>query len=789
MPLHSPRRRFNRYPLALAIACATLTCASTIAPFAHAEQGTAVRSYAIPAGPLTAALNRFAEESGVYLAGNAQLTANKNSPGLHGSFPVEQALGALLAGTGLEAVQQANGSYSLRAADIQLRAVNVRDRADLRTDESAPAYAGGQVARGGRFGMLGNKDIMDAPFNIAAFTAQTVNDQQARSIADILVNDPSAQLSSARTNIGEDFSLRGFPMASQDVALNGMYGLMPYFRVPVEMAERIEVLKGPSALLNGMPPSGNVGGAVNVVTKRASAEPLTRIGVTYMSDSVFGTQVDIGRRFGEAQEFGVRFNGAYRDGDTTIDRQSLTETVGALGLDYSGEKLRLSADVIYQHEDIDNVVRQFTLPPPGTVTDIPGAPDNDLNYPGYGYSKMGDRTLALRGEYDFNEHLTAYAGYGDRDSKMNAVAGNPTINDNDGNFSSVAMWQVFGIRSHSAEAGLHAAFSTGAIEHQVTVGATRVIQNADIFFVPAGGLELSNLDDPVRAGPTSTAGWSAHAEKYTTITLTSYAVADTLSFFEDRFELTLGARRQQVEQQQFVFGTTEPYDKSSTTPVVGVVFKPQPDLSLYANYIEGLSPGPQLPLGSVGAMKAPIKTKQHEAGVKYDWGRIATTVSVFQIKRPDVSGDNEQRNRGIELNVFGEIAPGVRLLGGGSYMDPELTKTANGADEGNDAVGVPREQVNLGSEWDMPFAPELTLTARAIYTGKQYLDTANDLPIPAWTRFDVGGRYKLNVFAKPVVLRANVDNLFNRNYWGASPFGYLYVGTPRTLQLSATVDF
>ncbi|MBO3275152.1 TonB-dependent receptor [Pseudomonas schmalbachii] len=796
----------KRAPLALAIALLAAP-AIPIAVQAAEQPGATqsqVREYDIPAGPLNETISRFASAAGVALSFDAELTRGRTSPGLRGRYSVDDGFVTLLAGSGLGAQRQANGSYVLRQLPggdaLALGATTVTGA--TASVEALPAeYAGGQVAKGARLGMLGNTDVMNAPFNITSYTEQTIQNQQARSVADVLVNDPSAQLNSARTNLNEDFSLRGFPMASQDVALNGMYGLMPFFRVPVEMAERIEVLKGPSALLNGMPPSGSVGGAVNVVSKRAGDTPLARLTGSYLSDSIYGGQADLGRRFGEGSEFGVRFNGAYRNGDTTVDRQSLEESVGSLGLDYTGERLRLSADVIYQHEDIEEVVRQFQLGP--GLTKVPHAPDNSTNYPGFGQSSMKDRTMLVRGEYDFTDWLTAYAGYGDRKSEMDALAGNPVLLNEAGDFMSVPAWQLYDVASHSSEAGLRSAFSTGPVDHQLTLGATRVIQNSDIAFAfSAFAPRASNIYDPVYSDTPSTAGLPSHPNKYTTSELTSYALADTLSFDDGRYQLMLGARHQQVEAQNFVMnvGTPsgEPYDESTVTPMAGVVYKPLENVSLYANYIEGLSQGETAPLGTsnAGEMFEPIETKQKEIGVKVDWGQLTTTLAAFEIERPSGAVENgrfdqnaEQRNRGLEFNVFGEVAPGVRLLGGASYIQAKLTSTANGTFDDNDAIGVPRKQLNLGGEWDLAAVPGLTLTARTIYAGQQYLDQANELDIPSWVRVDVGARYQTAALGKPVTLRANLDNLFDEDYWGASPFGYLYLGAGRTLQLSASVDF
>ncbi len=106
--------------------------------------------------------------------------------------------------------------------------------------------------------------------------------------------------------------IRGFPVDNSDFSYGGLYGMLPTSSVMAEMAERVEVLKGPSALLNGIPPFGSIGGNVNVVPKRAPDEDLTQATANYISGSQFGGHVDFGRRFGEDKQFGVRFNGVFR---------------------------------------------------------------------------------------------------------------------------------------------------------------------------------------------------------------------------------------------------------------------------------------------------------------------------------------------------------------------------------------------------------------------------------------------------------------------------------------------
>jgi iron complex outermembrane receptor protein len=153
----------------------------------------------------------------------------------------------------------------------------------------------------------------------------------------------------------------------------------------------------------------------------------------------------------------------------------------------------------------------------------------------------------------------------------------------------------------------------------------------------------------------------------------------------------------------------------------------------------------------------------------------------------------KQRNRGLEFNVFGEPAKGLRVLGGLTLLDAKYLTTAGGAFDGNRVVGVPRTQANLGAEWDVPGVSGLALNARVLYTGAQYANAASTLRAPGWTRLDLGARYLLDVGGRLVTLNARVDNVANRGYWasvgGYTTYGYLVQGAPRTFSLTASVDF
>lgn len=134
------------------------------------------------------------------------------------------------------------------------------------------AYPGGQVARGGRLGLLGNRDIMDTPFNTGSYTAQTIEDQGARTMADVMINDRSVRSTHSTGGILDSFYIGGFPINEGnfgEVAFDAVFGVAPTYRLFTDYAERIEVLKEPAALLYGIAPNSSLGGKINIVPERA----------------------------------------------------------------------------------------------------------------------------------------------------------------------------------------------------------------------------------------------------------------------------------------------------------------------------------------------------------------------------------------------------------------------------------------------------------------------------------------------------------------------------------------
>lgn len=125
-----------------------------------------------------------------------------------------------------------------------------------------------------------------------------------------------------------------------------------------------------------------------------------------------------------------------------------------------------------------------------------------------------------------------------------------------------------------------------------------------------------------------------------------------------------------------------------------------------------------------------------------------------------------------------------------TWLKAEIRRAATPSLVGNRPIGTSRIQANLGAEWDIPPLPNLTLTGNLTYTGRQFVDQANRLSIPGWTRLDLGMRYATVLAGRKTTFRASVQNAANRKAWAGVPsWGAVSAMIPRTFIVSATVDF
>jgi len=363
-------------------------------------------------------------------------------------------------------------------------------------------------------------------------------------------------------------------------------------------------------------------------------------------------------------------------------------------------------------------------------------------------------------------------------------------------------------------AGVRGDFDTGVVSHKVNVGYSAVTKKDKTAWrsTAEANRPLSNIyDTPTLDRPDYNTVGGNYFDPLTTARnrTQGWLLSDTLGVLDDSVLFTVAARHQKVVVRNYSNATgaetvTARYTESRWMPTYGIVYKPWESVSLYANHTEALQPGSNAPKDAANAFESVgiMHSKQNEVGVKVDYGRVGGTLALFEIKKPSAfmdattkryGLDGEQRNRGVELNVFGEPVLGLRLNGSTTWLDPEMTKTKDGINDGNDAIGVSKFYMALGAEYDIKAVDGLTATARVNHTGSQYANAANTKKLDSYTTLDLGMRYRmrLNQAQNEMVWRVGVDNVTDEKYWsGVEDLGtYVFVGEPRTLKVSMSYDF
>lgn len=726
--------------------------------------------------------------------------------------PLRKTLLALAIGAAAHTVQAATTEANTTQTKEEIIVVQSAN-SDFKPggSELVPAYLDGQVAHGGRLGVLGEQKAMDVPFNVIGYTSKLVQDQQAKTVADVVSNDAGVQVGQGYGNFAETYRIRGFELDGDDMMMGGLAGIVPRQVVDTQMLERVEIFKGSNALMNGSASSG-VGGMINLEPKHAEDAPITRVGVDYSTRSQLGGALDLGRRYGDNNQFGVRMNLLHREGDATVKDDHRRTTAASLGLDYRGDRFRSSLDLGYQKKTFHGGEMGVNI---SAVDFIPSVPDTRKNYSQqWAYSDIENEYGLARAEYDLTDDWTAYAAFGGQHAHEMGTYGAPKLYNDQGDatFSRLDTNRISD--SWSGMGGVRGNFDTGFISHKVNLAYSANIKRENIAWRmsdSATNPTVNLYNSAAVTKPDNASFGGNYFDPLTTARYRSqgYTLSDTLGVLNDTLLFTAGTRYQKLWVRNYSNATgaettTARYTQQRWMPTYGIVYKPWETVSFYANHTEALQPGGVAPKTAANKYESVgiAHSKQNEVGVKTDFGRIGGTLALFDIKKPVgiqdsttniYALDGEQRNRGVELNVFGEPVLGLRLNGSATWLDAELTKTKDGINQGNRPIGVAKFYGVLGAEYDIKPIDGLTATARVNYTGSQYANNANTKKLDSYTTLDLGMRYRMHLNAEKneMVWRVGVDNVTNEKYWASVEDNgtYIYQGEARALKVSMSYDF
>ena len=723
---------------------------------------------------------------------------------------------------------------------------NVTVKADRKTVHAARSYSiasDGDMRDRVNLSLLGRANAFTAPITVVNYDEKRINNKQARTLTDAIAStDASVMAFGGESNTLTGLYFRGFQLDARQFSVNGlagMYGTQGTADVHVGSAQ---LIKGASTAVTGMDPEGAVSGALNIETKKASDEGNRKVGLAWFSDSRVQTTADIGQRFGENKQFGIRANAKLRHGDTPRDGYKEDDKEFALNADYRGEKLRVALDTVYakrktnggraRMQDIQNAAGKLYAAPDGKTNLLPS----------WNWQNTVGQTHMLTFEYDTDHSFQITGGIGYNKARYYGTLISPTVCRTATATCNTANQYTTGtarltdqyFRTLSMNLSARGEFYTGPVSHNWSTAFDRIIRQRATYRGTAAGRstatiypERGNIAGQLEAfKPDYPNTWENSANLDARIKVNSLALSDTLGFLDNTLRLTVGGRLQHVEYTDKKANETGKSHRIS--PMLMAAWLPSPDLVVYGNYMQDLEPA-DIKTDDDGntTMAKPRVSRQFELGVRKNWGDVVTTLSLFQIKRPGywrgqtnangrltygnnsdfakykakggAAGDEQgtERNRGIEFNVYGNLLnKTLRPSFGLMYLRADLKNYPNSRDMLINGVQVasPRVIAKAGIEWDTPFVQGLTLNANVQYYGKSYQDTQKKYAFPSYTLVDVGARYAKKFGERnTLTVSGAVENLFNRNYWqvqrGQYDRSFAVVGMPRTFWLKADYSF
>ncbi len=673
------------------------------------------------------------------------------------------------------------------------------------------------------FGPLGPTPILDVPYSVNVISSDLIENKIGGTTETVFQISPVAQLSQPSSRLQNPaFYLRGFLFqgSSGNIAIDGLRGLMGV-PIPIEDKERAEIYTGLMGFLYG---PAVVGGMVNYVYKRPTETPFASVTVGDYGNLAGFTHGDFGGPIDKDGMFAYRLNVVVQHGDLPVSPQSEDRQLATLALDWHilpGTTLELLGSHQFSDQHVAGTYWLVSTNPNGSskfnYSWVPN-PSKIFGEPWTSTPIETDRA-EVNLTSKLNDIFTARLAYAFASSYEFATK----IEDNQLTNSSGSYgqytWQNTGngFYTHSACGLLDAHFNTWSFEHKMTMGYYGYYQENqsgagsatpqylinssafNIFFGPTN-IPQPNFTNPV----------SYYGARYTSATTLfhNYIVGDEIKF-NQYLSALVGANYAEIIANNYnntpPFALSSAYDKGKLTPSLSLIFKPVSWVSTYATYSQSLEQGLFVPAtGAViytnaGQTLPPFVDKQYEIGAKANVGGMLLTAALFDINKalqyavvnPNGTStylqDGREVHKGVELTATGNVMDGFRVLGGVTLLDPQVTnQQANTALIGKEPAGVASRLAKITAEYDLPFAPGLTLTGGVYYTGSQAADTVNSVYLPGFVTEDLGLRYRTHLpTGQEAIFRLQVSNLTNNAFW-IQPNE---TGMPRTIAFSTQIKF
>lgn len=692
-------------------------------------------------------------------------------------------------------------------------AVQQLDTIVITADQSIP-YTSTKVNIEG----FGTENLQKIPASVSILTADLIAEQHARVLSDVVKNDAAIGDGYAAIGYYPNFVSRGFALdLSSSYLINGNV-IRGEQNVALENKERVEILKGISAIQSGM---STPGGVVNYVTKR----PKDIQALTFSADQhgQFSVATDLGGFWGDEQQFGYRINLVNEQMDSYVDHVEGERYLAALALDWKmSAQSKVELDLEAQRSEQKSVPGYQLLD--GKVPENvkwerllgyqtwgkPVTIDSLNSSLKYSYALNSDWNLGLVAAHSksrVDDYSSFAYGYY-REGCLEAYSCNT--------FGKAGEYDIYDyqnpdetFKTNQFKVKLDGVIDTNWAQHYLNFDITQTNKSRDRFagvneWIGVGNIYTETIDfSPV----TASAGPKYQALKSKQ---TAFTALDRIEWNE-HWTTLIGGKWIELDEQAYdaegkqVIKVRDT-DLAKFLPQFAISYSPLESTTVYASYAKGLSDGKTAPWFAENAAEtlAPIYSEQYEIGFKQQIHDFLLTAAVFDLRQDNqyskpISGlryfiaEGEQHSQGLELGLNGALTDHLALTSSLALTKNRL-ENVEAVEYGNhQAQNVPKARFATHLRYNVPSIAGFTILAGGQYSSSKYANKEGAAKVAGYSVVDLGAAYQFKLNTTDALLRLNINNLFNKKYWrDAGEFlgdDYLFLGSPRTATLSFNLNF
>lgn len=618
--------------------------------------------------------------------------------------------------------------------------------------------------------------LIDVPQSISVITRDVIDDAALLSIADAVRYVPGVVAGQGEGN-RDQLTIRG-QNTTADFFVNGVRDDVQYYRDFYNI-ERLEVLKGPNAMIFGR---GGGGGVINRVTKTPQAED--RWGAAASIDTYGGWRVEADGNKAVSDAAAVRLNGVYENGESfrdfvNLERYGINPTL-ALAL---GE--RTFVGLSYEYFKDDRVTDRGV--PSQSGRPLEGYDSVFFGVPGDNRAEIDAHVLMFDLEHRFSDRATLRNRtiYGDYDKYYSNVFPSGSVAAG-GNTVALSAYRDDTQRENVfSQTDLILKSRTGTLDHTLLLGF-------ELGWQDTGSARLNGFFDPVANTQTATVTLAdrivvpdvffragpGQRDSATDAQILGLYAQDQISI-GDHVEIVGGLRfdRFEIDADNLLTGGEFARTDELWSPRLGVIYKPVEAASLYVSYSRSYLPqsGDQFTsLDLTSEALAPEKFENYEIGAKWDvLPDLQLTAALYQLDRTNTRAPGptpgttvltgKTRSKGLELGLAGKLTDAWSLTAGYALQDAEVKQTTSAAPAGRDVAQVPKHQASLWTRYD--FSPRIGAGVGLYHQSKMFASISNAVVVPSYTRVDAALFVQLT---DSIDAQVNIENLFDEDYFAAA---------------------